>query len=126
MQAGPRQPARTTVAIAVYWWHDGVTMDLAQFKQTLDNDAPPESLAPLAMALWLAAKCRDGVDDDWHKAHGIAQDTPGTDGSWVHAHLHRIEGDLGNAGYWYRQAGKPKYKAPLAEEWDEIAAALIG
>jgi hypothetical protein len=44
----------------------------------------------------------------------------------VHAHLHRIEGDLANAGYWYRQAGRPKCTAPLAEEWEEIARLVVG
>jgi hypothetical protein len=94
--------------------------DPVRFRNSLENDAPPADLAPLAAALWHAAKCGGAVNDHWHAAHGIAQDDPSQMGSWVHAHLHRIEGDLANAGYWYRQAGKPASRAPLVAEWEEI------
>ena len=71
------------------------------------------------LALWWDAK------GNWDKAHEIAQDVPGADGAWVHAYLHRVEGDLDNAGYWYRRARRPAASGPLPEEWDAIAAALI-
>ena len=66
-----------------------------------------------------------GATGDWDQAHSIVQDDNGRDAAWVHAYLHRVEGDLGNAGYWYRRAGKSVAKAPLDAEWAEIAAALL-
>jgi hypothetical protein len=53
------------------------------------------------------------------------QDQEDESGAWVHAHLHRARGEEGNAGYWYRRAGKPHARTPLSEEWDEIVAALL-
>lgn len=94
-------------------------MDLPTFKQSLDQDEPPAGLSQALAALWRAAK------GDWHTAHRLAQAQNDTDGAWVHAYLHRVEGDLSNAGYWYRRAGKPQSSASLAQEWDEIAGALL-
>ncbi len=83
------------------------------------SDAPPAGAgAPLA-ALWHLAK------GDWHKAHETVQDDDGAAAAWVHAHLHRVEGDESNAGYWYARAGKPHAKEPLGEEWELIAEALL-
>ena len=95
-------------------------MDLASFKQSLDRDAPPAGLERALAALWREAK------GDWDEAHRLAQAQDDADGAWVHAYLHRVEGDLPNAGYWYRRAGKPPSSAPLKREWDEIAGALLG
>ena len=93
---------------------------MAEFKASLSGAAPaPELTAPLA-ALWWAAK------GNWDQAHGIAQDDASADGSWVHAYLHRVEGDLGNAAYWYRQAGRPVASGALETEWELMASALIG
>ncbi len=87
---------------------------------SLDGAAPPPDLsAPLA-ALWWAAK------GDWDQAHRIVQDESSREAAWVHAYLHRVEGDLGNAGYWYRQAGQPVATDSLQAEWDRIAATLLG
>ncbi len=94
-------------------------MDLASFKQSLDRDAPPAGLERALAALWREAK------GDWDEAHRLAQAQDDADGAWVHAYLHRVEGDLPNAGYWYRRAGKPPSSAPLKREWDEIAGALL-
>ena len=80
---------------------------------------PPENLEPALRALWHLAR------DEWDAAHAEAQSDGGRDGCWVHAHLHRVEGDLANAGYWYRRAGLPASDAPLDEEWEAIAAALL-
>jgi len=82
--------------------HSGeVVVSMADFKASLSGAAPaPDLDAPLA-ALWWAAK------GNWDEAHKIAQDEPTADAAWVHAYLHRVEGDLGNAGYWYRRANKP-------------------
>ena len=95
-------------------------MDLASFQQSLDRDAPPEDLGRALSALWHEAK------GDWDAAHRLAQAQKDAVGAWVHAYLHRVEGDLSNAGYWYRRAGKPPSTAPLKREWDEIAGALLG
>ena len=59
------------------------------------------------------------------EAHRLAQAQDDKTGAWVHAHLHRVEGDLSNAGYWYRRAGRPESTAPLKEEWEAIAVALL-
>jgi hypothetical protein len=94
-------------------------MTLDDFKASLSGATPPSGLSPLLLALWHDAK------GDWGAAHGIAQDVDDTDGSWVHAYLHRKEGDAANASYWYRRAGRPHSHASQAEEWAEIAAALL-
>lgn len=94
-------------------------MDLTAFRETLAGDAPPAGLTPALEALWHDAK------GDWDRAHGLAQSQDDAVGAWVHAYLHRVEGDESNAGYWYRRAGRPHATAPLAEEWEEIAAALL-
>ena len=95
-------------------------MNMVEFKASLSGAAPaPDIDAPLA-ALWWAAK------GNWDKAHKIAQDVETVDAAWVHAYLHRVEGDLGNAGYWYRQAGQPVAKDSLEAEWERVATALLG
>lgn len=94
-------------------------MSLDEFKQTLDQPQPPDGLTPLLQALWHAAR------DEWHTAHELAQAVNDSNGSWVHAHLHRQEGDLGNAGYWYRRAGRPVATGSIKSEWESIAAALL-
>ena len=94
-------------------------MDLPAFKQSLDQDTPPEGLGQALAALWHEAK------GDWDQAHRLAQSQKDADGAWVHAYLHRVEGNPGNAGYWYRHAEKPRSTAPLKQEWDEIAGTLL-
>jgi hypothetical protein len=95
------------------------TITLEQFEAALDQAAPPAGLDPLQQALWHEAK------GDWQRAHELAQDVDNAEGAWVHAYLHRVEGDLSNAGYWYRRAGRPVCELPLREEWREIARALL-
>jgi len=81
---------------------------------------PPPGLARPVLALWHLKK------GDWDAAHALVQQDEGeTRHDWVHAHLHRVEGDLGNARYWYRRAGKPVATSALDAEWAEIAAALL-
>lgn len=93
---------------------------MADYKSSLSDAVPASGLdAPLA-ALWWAAK------GQWDEAHKIVQDEAGADLAWVHAYLHRVEGDLGNAGYWYRQAKKPVSSGPLETEWERIVSALLG
>jgi len=96
-------------------------MDFASFRASLAGDQPPAGLEPAAQALWWDAK------GDWDKAHALADSRHDPAGSWVHAYLHRKEGDRGNARYWYGRAGKPMpAKASLDEEWAIIARALVG
>ena len=94
-------------------------MGKVDFRASLSDQAPPpEFAAPLA-ALWWAGR------HDWNAAHQIVQDENDTDSAWVHAFLHRVEGDLGNAGYWYRRAGRPVATGAVEAEWEQIVAALI-
>jgi hypothetical protein len=94
-------------------------MTLELFRKALDDDSPPEDLTPPLLALW-----HDGRGD-WNAAHGVAQDIAGPTGAWVHAYLHRKEGDLGNAGYWYARASKPAANGSLQSEWENIVIALL-
>lgn len=86
------------------------------------DPAPPADASIEAKALWYA---RAGK---WDAAHDLCQEVPGKAGAWIHAWLHREEGDLGNAGYWYSRAGRemPAKGVGLAEEWMEIASELVG
>ena len=88
----------------------------------------PEDLRTLpsakALSLPLQALWHD-AQGDWDQAHGVCQSAGDRDGDWVHAYLHRKEGDLANAGYWYRRAKQPVHKGTLDEEWEEIARALL-
>ena len=93
-------------------------MTLAEFNATLDRTPRPRS-SPALVALWHDAK------GDWSRAHEVAQDVDDATGAWVHAYLHRKEGDEGNAGYWYRRAGKPVEHGPLDAEWARIVTALL-
>jgi hypothetical protein len=95
-------------------------MTRAEFKRSLSKPKPPARLAPALAALWWAAK------DDWARAHDIVMNEGGKDCAWVHAYLHRVEGDLGNARYWYREAGKSAASGPLKAEWDAITRAMLG
>jgi hypothetical protein len=95
-------------------------MTAEAFRRTLSDPAAPGGLGLALQALWWAGK------GDWDRAHGCAQHGEGDPAcDWVHAYLHRAEGDLANAGYWYRHAGQPVATGPLQDEWDAIAAALL-
>jgi hypothetical protein len=94
-------------------------MTLDDFRSSLAVRMPPAGLSPALAALWWAG------NGDWDKAHRIVMDAADADCAWVHAYLHRVEGDLGNAGYWYRQAGRKPAIGELAAEWAAIAAALL-
>ena len=95
-------------------------MDIDEFRKSLDASAPPPGLDHALEGLWWDAK------GDWEKAHACAQNQDDARGAWVHAYLHRKEGDQGNAGYWYRRAGRPHASSTLDEEWNAIAIALLG
>jgi hypothetical protein len=94
-------------------------MDLKAFRTSLADTSPPPELSTALSALWHEAK------DDWQRAHNIVQDEADRDSAWVHAYLHRKEGDLGNAGYWYRRARQPVSDQSLRQEWEAIVSALL-
>jgi hypothetical protein len=94
-------------------------MNLETFKASTKNDKPPRELSTPLEAIWYQGK------GDWEEAHRLAQSQNNPSVSWVHAHLHRVEGDLGNAAYWYRRADKPVCNSSLDDEWEEIVAELI-
>jgi hypothetical protein len=96
-----------------------VVVSTADFRASLAGEAPTPSLEPPLAALWWAAK------GDWDAAHRIVQDEDTRDAAWVHAYLHRVEGDLGNAGYWYRRAARPVAEDALDAEWERIVSALL-
>jgi hypothetical protein len=95
-------------------------MTLEDFQNSLTESQPPAELGLALAGLWWDAK------GDWKRAHESAQQDEGRDCSWVHAYLHRKEGDEGNAGYWYSQAGKPVCREPLDGEWLSIVSDLLG
>ena len=95
-------------------------MTKEQFKATLGNALPPVGITASLAAMWYAGK------GDWEQAHAIAQDVPTREGSWVHAYLHRQEGDEWNAHYWYNRAGRSMPPYSLEEEWEKMVAELLG
>ncbi len=95
------------------------TISEREFLASLEGETPAVELPPLLQAI------RHGLRGEWEPAHRIAQTVEDADGAWVHAWLHRIEGDLGNAGYWYRRAGKPAETGSTDDEGGTIARALL-
>ena len=93
-------------------------MDVVKFRESVRGDAPPANAGLALQALWHQAK------GDWDQAHRLAQSQTDEAGAWVHAYLHRVEGDEKNAGNWYGRAGRLYCKASLEDEWAEIVAAL--
>jgi len=94
-------------------------MTFEAFKNSLTDSIPPQSLTNALLALWYEGK------GDWGKAHNLAQDEHMREGSWVHAYLHRKEGDNGNASYWYNRAGRKMPSCSLEQEWEEMVKALL-
>jgi|SRR5580698_7656747 hypothetical protein len=94
-------------------------MTLSDFKRSLAKTRAPADLKPALVALWWAAK------DDWERAHALVMNESDEGCAWVHAYLHRVEGDLDNARYWYGQARKPVPTGRPRAEWDKIVAALL-
>jgi hypothetical protein len=94
-------------------------MTPAEFKRSRTKPKPPSGLSTALTGLWWAGK------DDWDRAHKLVMDDDGADCAWVHAYLHRVEGDLDNARYWYRQARREPAVGDLADEWAAIAAVLL-
>ena len=96
-------------------------MDFEEFKQrSQEGENPPVWLSDALCGLWLDAA------GNWEESHNLVQETGGKQAAWVHAYLHRKEGDLSNARYWYRRAAKSEFTGPLEEEWEQIVRTLLG
>lgn len=93
-------------------------MDFATFLASQSSNQPPAEVSGPLAALWWAKR------GDWDRAHGIVQDDGSREAAWVHAYLHRVEGDEGNAGYWYRRAKEPECTSSSEAEWEDIARYL--
>jgi hypothetical protein len=91
-------------------------MTLEELRQSQNE---PAGLTRPLRAMWHDAR------NDWEAAHRIAQDDESREAAWVHAYLHRREGEISNARYWYARAGKSEYRGSLEEEWMEIVDALL-
>jgi hypothetical protein len=94
-------------------------MNLTEFQSSQTQPTPPSGLSFALQSLWYDAR------GDWKMAHELAQKDDGPSGNWVHAYLHRKEGDASNARYWYVQAEKPVYSGSLEDEWSAISEALL-
>jgi hypothetical protein len=94
-------------------------MTPAAFNRTLLNAAPPKTVGAALQGLWWVKK------GDWDRAHRLVMDETSREAAWVHGYLHRVEGDDGNAAYWYRQARKPVAQGDQDSEWKTIVATLL-
>jgi hypothetical protein len=94
-------------------------MTLAEFKASQSKRRPPAGVTPALAALWWAGR------EDWDRAHKLVMDEAGADCAWVHAYLHRLDGDLPNARYWYGKARRPPATGQSSAEWQAIATALL-
>jgi hypothetical protein len=97
----------------------GKLATVSALRASMSSAQPPAALSVPVMALWWEAK------GDWSKAHALVQGVGGGEAAWVHAHLHRVEGDPSNAAYWYRRAGRDPSNSSIEAEWSEIAADLL-
>ena len=94
-------------------------MNMQEFRESLSHTDPPKGLGLALAGLWWDAK------GNWTRAHQSAQQDEGPAGAWVHAYLHRKEGDSSNAAYWYRRAGKSPAQSSLEDEWSAITGCLL-
>jgi len=95
-------------------------MTLKEFKESLSEKTTTPGMSEYPKALWYDAKV------DWEKAHTIIQDIEDKTAAWIHAYLHRKEGDIPNADYWYNRAGRKRPSLALQEEWESIVKELTG
>lgn len=94
-------------------------MQFETFLQSISASAPPENSSVYLQSMWFDAK------GDWHEAHSLVDHLHDETACWVHAYLHRKEGDIANADHWYRCAGKTRPAESLQEEWEIIVKALL-
>lgn len=101
----------------------GSGVNLSDFINSIEADGePPSGISDALKAMWLVQA------DRWHEAHDLCQELESSDNAWVHAYLHRLEGDFSNAGYWYSIAGKPQppEERSLQEEWLAMVEVMLG
>lgn len=94
-------------------------MDFDEFQKFLGAETPPPRAGKLLQALWHDAK------GDWTRAHEIVQSQKGTTSAAIHAYLHRKEGDLANADYWYERSGIMRPRHSLDKEWRTLVEAVL-
>ena len=94
-------------------------MKFEEFQNSLRDSSPPHNLSGYLQSLWYDAK------GDWNRSHEIIQNIEDKKAAWIHAYLHRKEGDIGNADYWYRRAGKNRPDATPDAEWKTIVETLL-
>jgi len=94
-------------------------MTFEEFTESINDEGPPPDLSETLNSLWWDKK------GDWNRAHAIAQEIPTMPGSAVHAYLHREEGVLWNADYWYSRAGRKRPDIPLEEEWTLLVEEML-
>lgn len=94
-------------------------MNFEEFSATLNETTPPANVSTVLQALWYDA------NGNWDRAHDLAQEENDQEGAWVHAYLHRKEGDRWNANYWYNRAGKKMPEVSLEQEWKDIVSILV-
>jgi len=94
-------------------------MNTNQFRESVKHEFPPEGLPVPLAALWWDAK------GDWTQAHEMVDELETNEGMAVHAYLHRKEGSLTNADYWYARAGRKFHRPVLEEEWQALVAGLL-
>lgn len=94
-------------------------MNFEQFRESLSQSLPPAELSIYLQSLWYEGK------GDWEQSHNIIQDIEDKTAAWIHAYLHRKEGDIWNADYWYSKAGKKRPDVSLEQEWENIVTTLI-
>lgn len=95
-------------------------MTFDEFRASITDEEAPSGLDLMQQALWEDAR------GNWERAHELVQNEGSTEAQWIHAYLHRKEGDLTNAAYWYRRCGKPVADDDLENEWERITRALLG
>jgi hypothetical protein len=93
---------------------------LAEFKESLNLDEPIAGLSVQLRSLWYDGK------GDWRRAHAEVDHLTDQASAWIHAYLHRKEGDIGNAGYWYNKAGKTRPTISLEKEWEGLVLEFLG
>lgn len=94
-------------------------MTIDEFRSKLSFPDSPAEVPGQLKALWYDA------NGNWDRAHRLVQELPDRNAAWVHAYLHREEGDQSNASYWYHRAQKPVARGDLSTEWEDIARALL-
>ncbi len=94
-------------------------MTFEDFKNSTLHPEPPTGISNELLSLWYDAK------DNWDKAHAIIQKEESADAFWIHAYLHRKEGDISNAEYWYQNTGKQRPKYSLHNEWEKICKSIV-